>query len=162
MKTIDHAALLRKMRYEPHSGLFVWIDSASNVAKNGSIAGTVREDGYLQIKVLGVVVLAHRLAWFYVNGSWPEKNIDHANGNRADNRIANLRDLAQRGNVENVAGARCTSKTGLLGVSRYGARFRATIKINYRQKALGYFDTAEQAHAAYLAAKREHHVGGLL
>lgn len=161
-KNIDLVALRRKLRYEPETGHFYWIDSASNVAANGSVAGTLRDDGYIQIKVLGVIVLAHRLAWFYVTGEWPRAEIDHINGLRADNRFANMRDVPRKTNLQNERGPRKNNRTGLAGVSPFRGTFRASLRINGRQTHLGYFKTADEAHAAYVAAKRVNHPGFVL
>jgi hypothetical protein len=162
-RSIDPAALREKLGYDPETGIFTWKDSASNVRANGSVAGTTRPvDGYIQINVLGHINLAHRLAWLYVHGEWPRGNIDHINGIPDDNRIANLRDVTQALNAQNQRRAQRRSKTGILGVSPYKGRFRATITVGRKQRALGYFDTAEAAQAAYVAAKRLYHPAGML
>jgi hypothetical protein len=102
------------------------------------------------------------LAWFYVTGKWPKNSIDHRDGDRANNRFKNLRDLTQSGNLQNRKVANANNACGLLGVHKNGRRWRAKIKIDYRDVHLGYFDTPKQAHAAYLKAKRELHPFGLL
>lgn len=129
----------------------------------GSIAGTRTRKGYIRIHFSGKLYAAHRLAWFYVHGDWPRQQIDHINGNRADNRIANLRDVSARVNSQNRKRANANNSNGLLGVSkRSGGRrgFAAQIRnpdgtMNY----LGRFDTAEAAHVAYLTAKASLHEG---
>lgn len=108
--------------------------------------------------------MAHRLAWLYVHGRWPDGLIDHKNGDRADNRFDNLRDVAHRVNMQNLRKAFVSSKTGLLGASPLkDGRFGAFIKRDGKSKNLGTFDTPELAHAAYVAAKRViHHEGNTL
>jgi hypothetical protein len=105
--------------------------------------------------------LGHRLAWFYVNGVWPVGDIDHINGNRSDNRIANLRDVAVSINRQNLGRATSRSKTGRLGVffNTHGLPFRAAIHIHGRQIHLGNFATVEDASAAYVEAKTLLHAG---
>lgn len=106
--------------------------------------------------------MAHRLVWLHLYGEWPEHGIDHINGRRSDNTAANLRSVPQSENVQNQRKARRDNKsTGLLGVSRPSGRskYRAQIMAQGRNRYLGYFDTPEEAHAAYLAAKRQLHPG---
>lgn len=114
--------------------------------------------GYLSIYIDGRNYKAHRLAWLYVYGIWPMYEIDHINGERADNRIENLREATRSQNMQNLKGAYKCNKTNLLGVyelpsGKYGSR----IAINGHQIYLGSFDTAEEAHIAYLAVKRNLH-----
>jgi len=114
----------------------------------------------------GKIYLAHRLAWLYVHGVMPKKNIDHINGVKTDNRIENLRDVAQSVNLQNLQRARKNRKSSrLLGVSHSNrgtclARpYRARIVVDGRELSLGTFATEQEAHQAYLAAKRIHHEG---
>jgi hypothetical protein len=55
--------------------------------------------GYIQINLRGKTYLAHRLAWLYAHGKWPDHVIDHINGDKTDNRIENLRDITVRQNI---------------------------------------------------------------
>lgn len=161
-RDIDAIELRRKLSYAPEVGVFRWAASGSNCVRNGALAGTVVPGGYIQIKIFGSLYQAQRLAWFYVYGLWPKQNVDHINGDPGDNRIANLRDVSQQWNSQNQRRPTRANSTGFLGVSPYGKKFRATIKVDGRQRALGYFATAPEAHQAYLLAKREFHAGGLL
>jgi hypothetical protein len=128
-------------------------------APPGVVAGCLGVGGYIYIKVGRTGYKAHRLAWLYVHGSWPKHSIDHINGDRADNRIANLRDVNNMTNAENRRGVNAMNLLGYAGVSRHGARFRARLTVNKKTLRLGDFDTPEEAHAVYLAAKRELHPG---
>lgn len=103
--------------------------------------------------------LEHRLAWLYVTGTWPSDQIDHVNGIRDDNRIFNLREATGPENNGNQRQARSDNKTGLLGVywDKQHKKFSAKIMFSGKHKYLGYFPTAEEAHAAYIKAKRELH-----
>ncbi len=114
--------------------------------------------GYVQVRIGGETYLGHRLAWFLVHGEWPEV-IDHINGNRADNRLANLRNVTQAENTQNVLRARSHNSTGFLGVSFESDRgkFVAAVGHEGKRHVVGRFNTAEEAHHAYLKRKRELH-----
>jgi hypothetical protein len=129
--------------------------------KAGDVAGYLAQDGYLIISIRQRGYQAHRLAWLYMHGEWPQKYIDHINCDKLDNRIANLRDVTARVNSENRKRAPCNNKyTGLMGVS-YGSKnsWKATIVVRGKARHLGNFPSPEMAHEAYVAAKREHHEG---
>lgn len=113
--------------------------------------------GHVQIRVDGRLYLAHRLAWLYVYGFIPNGDIDHINGNRSDNALSNIRIGTHAQNMQNRRTPSHGSKTGFLGVSPTGRRYQARIGNGPYELYLGSFDTAEEAHAAYLKAKRELH-----
>jgi hypothetical protein len=86
-----NAARLRElMHYEPETGRVVR-RTATRGHRAGAVAGCTRRDGYQVISIDGYRYLAHRLAWLYVHGAWPDGDLDHINANPSDNRIANLR-----------------------------------------------------------------------
>lgn len=158
-----NAEMLRnKLKYEPETGLFTWISAPSNVVKAGSIAGGLMNHGYISIKINDVAYLAHRLAWLYMTGEWPENDVDHKDGDRKNNRFDNLRDVPRALNVQNLRRPRKDNKAGFLGVSREGHGWKAQIQVDKKKKYIGQFSTPELAHAAYVKAKREMHPGGLL
>ena len=146
------------LHYDPETGVFTRL-VRSGPAKVGDVAGTADTHGYIQISVDGALYLAHRLAFLWMTGEWPPHQVDHINGVRADNRFANLRPATNAENMQNVRRPYSSNRIGLLGVCRHGNRFRATIKVDGRCIHLGTFDAPEQAHAAYLAAKRKLHAG---
>lgn len=160
-KTDLTAERLREvLAYDPETGIFRWKVSRPNGVKPGNIAGTSHKDGYRYIKVLGSNWKAHRLAWLYVYGEWPKDVIDHINGESSDNRIANLRDVDRVVNAQNQRRAHKSNKsTGLIGAAKNWGQFRAGIRIGGKMKHLGNFKTPEEAHQAYLTAKRELHQG---
>lgn len=88
---ISHEKLKEMLTYNPETGLFTWNVQRMRI-KAGSVAGSKERNGYIVIAIQGKYYKAHRLAYFYVNGSWPVNNIDHINRVRDDNRITNLRD----------------------------------------------------------------------
>jgi len=115
--------------------------------------GGLATNGYWRINIGYDRYLAHRLAWFYVHGIWPCKDIDHINGDRCDNRISNLR-LADKWQNNGNSEAYCTSSTGLKGIywDRQLGRYSARIMVNGKRKYWGAFDTPELAHEAYREA----------
>jgi hypothetical protein len=116
--------------------------------------------GYTALCVRGSVIYAHRAAWLYVHGEHPKHAIDHINGDRSDNRIANLRDVPQAINGQNIRTAHIDNSTGLLGVSLEKASGRYMAKVSVRGVTWNKrYDTAEEAHAAYLKHKRAMHEG---
>jgi len=146
------------LSYNPETGAFTWLVSRGRVAA-GDLAGNLSVLGYFDIGVDGKLYGAHRLAWLYVHGEWPADQIDHINGARTDNRICNLRAVSHAQNNQNIRKAQANNKCGFLGVvwNEKNRKWRAKIKANGRALHLGYFDAAEEAHAAYLKAKAELH-----
>ena len=125
-------------------------------------SGGINAHGYERFSVTyqGRVreIAFHRVLWAMAHGTVPPM-LDHINGDRSDNRLANLRVVDHTTNMQNQRNAMRDNRTGFLGVSPSGGRYRATIRVSGKQKYLGLFDTAEAAHEAYLAAKRELHGG---
>ena len=93
--------------------------------------------------------MAHRLAWFYTYGKWPNHEVDHINGNRLDNRIANLREATRSQNefaAKKGKGIRWEPKR---------KKWLARIGVNWKQINLGRYATREEALAAYKKAAKE-------
>lgn len=148
--------------YDPRSGEFFYRVRTTNSVCVGDIAGTIHRTGYRMICIDRRKYLAHRLVWLYVNGEWPRHQVDHIDGDKLNNRITNLRDVSVTVNQQNQRKAGRRNKTGFLGVTLNGGRFKATIVIDGKQKYLGSYAKPEIAHAAYLDAKRMHHAGNTL
>jgi hypothetical protein len=147
--------------YNPDTGTFTWRVDRHVRAKAGDQAGGLDISlGYWKIGIDGKGYRGHRLAWLHVHGEWPKWQIDHINGVRSDNRIVNLRDVPPLLNKQNRVGP-SKAASGFRGVSKMtGCRgWRAEIKVKYKGIHLGIFDTPEEAHAAYLDAKRKLHDG---
>jgi hypothetical protein len=148
------------LSYDPATGVFRWKVGRPGTS-HGAVAGSRKVSGYLSIGLGGKEYLAHRLAWWFATGAWPTGQIDHINGDRADNLISNLRDVSPQVNQQNRSKAQKNTRAGLLGVTWHSRnrKFQALIRVNGKQRFLGQFDTAEQAHAAYIEAKRQLHTG---
>jgi hypothetical protein len=151
---VSQARLRELLRYDPATGVFIWLINKSNRVEFGTVAGSIVEDrGYRSIRIDGRPYRAHRLAWLWMTGEWPSHGIDHINGIPGDDRWANLRAATQSQNLANMRkSSRNTS--GFKGVFWHsGARkWRARLKSIH----LGYFDCPAAAHEAYMRAAREH------
>lgn len=147
-----------KLKYDPYTGVVTWVVSPRPGIMAGEPAGTKRIDGYIQLMYEGKRYMAHRLAWFVANGVWPTAQIDHINGERDDNRITNLREVGYVGNAQNVRAAYKNNMTsGMLGVTRRRKKWEASIMCRGVKHYLGVFAAPEDAHAAYVEAKRKFH-----
>jgi hypothetical protein len=163
MSRIDSTRLKQLFTYDEEYGYFYWRVDRGHTTKAGDIAGCLHHNGYVVITIEKRQYQAHRLVWLYVHGKYPDAQIDHINNIRSDNRITNLRQATQAENCQNLKKSRGSS--GFLGVSldsTRGNRWGASIKTNGKKHHLGWFKTAEQAHEAYLLAKRTMHPFGTL
>lgn len=162
-KTDLTAQRLRELlNYDPDTGVFTWVGRPSHFIKPNSRAGTLnRSEGYWMVKVDTYSYGAHRLAWLYITGEWPPHEVDHINGERADNRWTNLRSATKSQNQQNTRKPRVHGTSGFLGVSRRRHNpplpWLAQIRINGQGYNLGQYATPEEAHSAYLEAKRKMH-----
>ena len=156
--TLTVEQLKDALTYDPNTGEFVWKTRPSKAVKTGDAAGCVEKRiGYVTIGIKGRIYKAHRLAWLYTYGQWPNGLIDHINGDKADNRIANLRDVFADGNSQNVRKPNSRNKSGFMGVIWFQNKWRASMSVNGKSKWLGDYNTPEEAHQVYLEAKRRYH-----
>lgn len=122
---------------------------------NGKPVGAKNNRGYLTTRLNKKTITVHRLAWLLFNGEWPSGDVDHINGNKADNRLANLRIATNAENQHSIFKAMKNSKTGVRGVTHLKNGFLARIRANGERIVLGIFPTLAEARAAYLAAKEK-------
>ena len=145
--------LRRMISYDPETGIIRRI-RATAVTTAGAIAGYIDVNGYRCLDIAGRPYKAHRIAWFYVTGVWPNEYIDHINGVKSDNRFVNLRLATNSQNQANRGLAR-TNTSGVTGV-RYQVDRRkwvAMITVNGHCQNLGRYATKEEAIAAYQTAR---------
>lgn len=149
---IDAKTLRSLLNYDHQTGEFTWREGQRGPARAGDIAGRVKPNGYRSIKIRQRDYFAHRLAVLYMTGAWPPKEVDHANGDRSDNRWGNLRLATVQQNRGNSKINR-RNVSGLKGVSIHKPTglYRARIST----KTIGYYATPEEAHAVYMASARE-------
>lgn len=142
------------LAYCPETGQFTWRIAINKRIKPGRRAGVlVRSEGRVNIAIDGQHFKAHRLAWLHVHGVWPDKDVDHINGDPSDNRVCNLR-LATK--TENHANSKRykNNKSGFKGVHFHAqsGKWRAVVRLNRKNNHIGLFRTKEDAAAAYLIA----------
>ncbi len=161
MITVDR--LSEVVKYDPLSGVFCWATTRKGCSAGKEI-GTLKDNGYLHFGIDGKKYLVHRLAWLYVYGEMPPHDIDHIDGCRTNNAIKNLRSVDRSTNLENIKCAKSHNKsTGLLGAYLHkSGRFMSRITIKGKDSYLGLFKSKEEAHQAYIDAKRLHHAGNML
>lgn len=144
--------------YNPETGIFRWSKVRYGTSV-GKIAGTLTDEGYVQIMIDRVGYRAHRLAWLYVHGYMPGE-VDHIDqkGLKSDNRLCNLRPATSAQNKHNK-GLTKRNTSGYKGVSYDKSRnkYCAAIMVNGKTTHLGRFNTAEDAHKAYCKAAHELH-----
>ena len=140
--------------YDPETGLFTAAKTKRSL-KHGRVMGWSDNLGYIHIRAKYKLYLAHRLAWLWVYGEWPSRNLDHINGNPSDNRICNLRLCSQSQNLGNSKIQRINSSIRK-GVSWDKNRklFRSYITVNKKAIHVGRFSSQEEAIAARIAAER--------
>lgn len=172
-KTYPTADFVRQiLDYNPDTGILIWrartpemfrvnTDSPEkacrtwNTKSAGKVVGTLHDLGYLTASIYDVRYYCHRLAWIHFYGVNPDEQIDHANCDKTDNRVLNLRLADSRLNSANKRVLR-NNHLGLKCVRMTEeGRYRATIYVDRKPVHLGIFDTAEEASAAYAKAAKE-------
>lgn len=156
---LDKSRLTTLFDYNPETGAVIR-------RSNRKVVGSDCTNGYKNVYVDGKKYYVHRLIWVLIYGELDQsKDIDHINGIRDDNRLENLRIATRSENMQNERKARLSNlSTGELGISKLNnsSKYRAKIRINGKQKHIGYFETLEDAKAAYVMAKREFHPRGTI
>ncbi len=153
---LTQAELKTIVNYNQDTGIFTWIKPRKHVIV-GTQAGSLDKDGYLIITINQKSYRAHRLAWFYIYGYFPEM-VDHINGIGTDNRISNLRPANKSQNAMN-AKTPITNSTGVKGVyfNKKIQRYVAAIKVNQKNNYVGKFKTLEEAKIAIELARKKYH-----
>lgn len=164
MRTMTQERLKEVFDYVESTGSLVWRVRTGGTSVPGRQAGTFDERGYIRIGVDGGIYRAHRLIWMYVHGVWPSGEIDHLDGDKSNNRLENLRDVTRSINQQNLRNPHKRGGSGSLGVSehRETGKWRSRIWVDGKNKSLGLYKSKDEAHAAYVTAKRELHKGSTL
>lgn len=154
---LTQARLFDLVKYDPRTGEFFRFyprSAISQIKKIGNIGGR----GYVQITLGRKQYYAHRLAWLYVTGKWPEHEIDHIDGNTSNNSFPNLRKASPSQNKCNRSGNKAAS-SAYKGVcwARHANKWMARVKRNGSVVHLGYFSDQQAAARAYDSAAIIHH-----
>lgn len=127
MSELTQARLNELLHYEPDSGVFTWLQLPVATARCivGEAAGTMSH-GYCRISIDGRPYQAHRLAFLWMTGLFPQLDVDHINRDRSDNRWSNLREASKPQNQAN-SGLNPYNTSGHKGVCwhRQSARWQA-------------------------------------
>jgi hypothetical protein len=152
MNNFDFNNLRQSFTYDCGSGVLTR-------TRTNKAANSMDVHGYVVVFFNGKIYKAHRLIWAIVHGELPKGHIDHINGNRSDNRIQNLRVVTQQQNSHNQQNINKRNKSGFRGVcwNRKSSKWQASISVNSKTIYIGVFSTPENAHLAYLNAKKVYH-----
>ena len=166
--------LRQLLRYEPETGKLFWLERPETIFKNNGQSpkqsaatwnsrfankpalASPDKRGYLTGRLLYHRVKAHRVILALAFNAWPIGEIDHINGDPADNRLANLRVVSHKENGRNLK-RKATNKSGHCGVwRRPSGRWLAKIMVDGRDLTIGTFDTIEMAVAARKSAEQQY------
>lgn len=153
---ITQDELKKFLKYNPDTGVFTWIVYTGGNIKKGAIAGSRRPNGYIDIRINRTGYLAHRLAWLYMNGEFPKKEIDHINRNKSDNSFCNLREASSSQNHFNREKQK-NNTSGFKGVTPKDNGYQAQATFKGKHIHLGWFKTPEEASKVYQKFIKENH-----
>lgn len=158
LPTVEY--LRQLVDYDPETGLFTYRHVASmSASRNTRFAGKPaftrhHKQGYRAGMIGNANIYAHRAAWAWVHGEWPDGEIDHINHDRADNRIANLRVVSKSGNMRNMPKLK-NNTSGATGVywDKSASKWSAKIRVDRKLISIGYYQSFTDAVAARMAAE---------
>jgi hypothetical protein len=152
---MNQLELKKWLWYDQETGVFLWKISPVAKIKPWQCAGKITRTGYVRIGLQKKTYAAHRLAWLYVYGFYPENYIDHIDGNPKNNQIKNLRTATNKQNQENQK-QNAKNTTGYRGVTFNKKANKYQVQIGHNGKLIycGLFDTVDEA-ADFAKAKRK-------
>ena len=136
---------------------YIYNHESGLIFKGGKEAKNTNLKGHLHITHDGILLKYHRLAWAIYYGEWPKDQIDHINGIRGDNRIANLRSVSNQENSKNRRRS-SNNTSGYMGVSFHkGSRkWQSYICVDGKFIFLGKFADKEDAIIKRKTAERDY------
>lgn len=157
MNRLSADYLRQIINYNPESGVFTWRERRGRVSP-GEKASCMDKHGYVVIRIDGHLYKSYRLAWLYMFNKWPDKEVDHLNGIRNDNRIANLREATHSENNQNVQ-LKKSNTSGYKGVSwsKSVGKWHAYSRVNGQRIHIGYFEDKNSAYFAACNFREQHH-----
>jgi hypothetical protein len=166
---ITQELLKEFLRYDPETGAFTWLERSQcrfktvnafktwNTRYSGKIAGntiTCNRKKYKEVCLNGKSYKAHRLAFLYMAGEFPEHVTDHINGKGLDNRWRNLRAVTTKENSKNLKlNSRNTSGFSGVTIHKGTGKWCARIMVDGENKNLGLFRELSDAVRARLNAE---------
>jgi hypothetical protein len=158
--------LRRRFSYNHMSGVVSYAENVGRADKKrfvGDEAGRITQEGYREIKINGRHYRCHRIAWAIYYGEWPKNQIDHINGVRLDNSIANLRDVTQDINMQNQIRAhkRNSSGSSVVGVTKnkHTNKFIVSGYVGGSPVYVGGFDDLDSAEHASIEFRAKNYPG---
>lgn len=154
--TLTQSRLKEILDYDKTTGIFVWTTRKKYSLKIGSVAGTKNAQGYIDIQIDNIKHKAHRLAWLYCYGKFPEKNIDHINKIRNDNSIKNLREANHSENGQNRT-LNKSNTSGFRNVTYHkpAKKWYAYLRLKNKIVYSGFFSSAEEASKTIEQKRKE-------
>lgn len=147
---------VRLFNYNSITGEFIRIAPRTN-GKVGMVAGYQNKNGYRAIRIFCKAFYEHRIAFLLMTGAWPTADVDHIDGDRTNNRWANLRAATRSQNAANSKRHK-DNRSIAKGVRQTrGGRWEARIFVRGKPTTLGCFDTVFEASEAYNAAAKAAH-----
>ena len=155
---IDQETVKKLFYYDAESGMLIWRFGNGRNVKPWQEVKAKNVHGYYTAKIHGKSYLAHRLAWLYVHGSFPNKYIDHKNRIRNDNRLCNLRDVNTTDNAQNISLPNHNT-SGQIGVSWIKSHncWTVFVKVNKKNKWLGYYKNLDDAITVRKEGERQYY-----
>jgi hypothetical protein len=145
--------------YCPDTGLMTWRVKRTNNRKAnvGDVAGNIDDTGYYRVMLDGKKYRAHRIAFLWMGEELPVQ-VDHINGDRADNRWANLRAADALSNAKNAKRRKDGFRVAVTGVGYHVKNRKWRVRINHNGEAiyLGSFDDLNEAITARVAANEKY------
>lgn len=148
--------------YNPETGIFIWkwrsyLRPCLNSRYYNTVAGSVGKNGREFISIDNKKYYSHRLAWLYMTGAWPTKEIDHEDLNSLNNKWENLREATSSENAYNRKN-QINNTSGHKGISfdKKNNKWRARIYVSKKCIHLGRFISREDAIIAYEGAMNLH------